>query len=416
MKLKTTLISLALLFTISSLTFANGLSLNSVGTRALGMGGAFVGLANDATALYWNPAGLAGQESSILFFGTDVIPSATYKNSAYGVDATMKLNHYISPNAFFNYNLGKLSLAFGVYVPAGLGAEWNGEELLPMTGGAGPFEWMSKIGVINFSPGIAYQVTEQFSIGLAINIYYAMFDLKKPNMIDANQDGIPDTFAQYSEESTGMGYGATVGLKYNINKQFSLGATFRTSTSVTMNGTGEFLGLPMKMESEFDRDVTWPMWIAGGIAFHPNEKMTLTLDGQYSNWSELDKMVAKYKTFPADGVFKLNWENALQIRAGFEHFINESFGYRVGYYYDPAPAPDETVNILFPSSTNHGATIGASYKIGNFCFNGSFEHLFGAERDIAPYVPAGAMQPENMPGLHQMDINAFSLGVTYLLK
>jgi len=30
-----------------------------VGARAMGMGSAFVGLANDATAIYWNPAGLA---------------------------------------------------------------------------------------------------------------------------------------------------------------------------------------------------------------------------------------------------------------------------------------------------------------------------------------------------------------------
>lgn len=31
----------------------------STGTRAAGMGGAFVGVADDATAIYWNPAGLA---------------------------------------------------------------------------------------------------------------------------------------------------------------------------------------------------------------------------------------------------------------------------------------------------------------------------------------------------------------------
>ncbi|MDZ7288531.1 MAG: PorV/PorQ family protein [candidate division KSB1 bacterium] len=35
-----------------------------VGGRAIGMGGAFVAAANDATSLYWNPAGIAGSERS----------------------------------------------------------------------------------------------------------------------------------------------------------------------------------------------------------------------------------------------------------------------------------------------------------------------------------------------------------------
>jgi len=39
---------------------AHGQDYGAVGTRAQGMGGAFVGLADDASAVYWNPAGLAG--------------------------------------------------------------------------------------------------------------------------------------------------------------------------------------------------------------------------------------------------------------------------------------------------------------------------------------------------------------------
>lgn len=38
---------------------AQAQTFSSVGTRAQGMGGAFVGVADDATAIYWNPAGLA---------------------------------------------------------------------------------------------------------------------------------------------------------------------------------------------------------------------------------------------------------------------------------------------------------------------------------------------------------------------
>ena len=38
-------------------TAAKFLHMN-VGSRAVGMGGAFTSIANDASAMYWNPAGL----------------------------------------------------------------------------------------------------------------------------------------------------------------------------------------------------------------------------------------------------------------------------------------------------------------------------------------------------------------------
>src|SRR5688500_16629352 len=39
---------------------AHAQSLDAISTRAQGMAGAFVGVADDASAVYWNPAGLAG--------------------------------------------------------------------------------------------------------------------------------------------------------------------------------------------------------------------------------------------------------------------------------------------------------------------------------------------------------------------
>ena len=52
----------------------------SAGTRAAGMGGAFVGVADDATAIYWNPAGLAaGSYFSLVLdrTSTEAVPEAS---------------------------------------------------------------------------------------------------------------------------------------------------------------------------------------------------------------------------------------------------------------------------------------------------------------------------------------------------
>ena len=43
---------------------AGGYALSGVGSKAIGMGGAFRGLADDWSAAYWNPAGLTQLEES----------------------------------------------------------------------------------------------------------------------------------------------------------------------------------------------------------------------------------------------------------------------------------------------------------------------------------------------------------------
>jgi hypothetical protein len=67
---------------------AAGQGFNALGTRAAGMAGAFVGVADDASAIYWNPAGLASGSffSLVLDFGTaeatpEAFPAASERSS-----------------------------------------------------------------------------------------------------------------------------------------------------------------------------------------------------------------------------------------------------------------------------------------------------------------------------------------------
>lgn len=407
---------------------ANGLSLNSIGPKALGMGGAFVGVANDLTAIYWNPAGLSKVEgTNFMLFATDIIPIGTYKfnypDFGIDIDAKMKTNHYISPNFFANYSTGQWSFGLGIYVPAGLGAEWDGSELLPLSNGVQQ-EWLSKIAVINISPAASYKVSDRFSIGLAVNIFYGMFDMKRPANL---YDPIVTSF-QYEEESTGIGYGVTLGTLIKLHEKVDLGLTFRTKTDVSMSGAAKnkmFGLMGAATESDFDRDVSWPLWFGAGLAFRPAENLTVAIDAQYSQWSESStQFVTDYKDpnwkaameAKGENILELNWEDATQIRMGAEYLITPNLPLRLGYYRDPAPAPDETLTCLFPSSSNEVLTGGIGYKMGNLNFDFAMEYLFGTDRKIPDDFDLSLGEfVYAQPGTHHMDIFAFSIGVGYKL-
>lgn len=423
-----------LVLSLAGTVFANGLSLNSPGPRALAMGGAFVGLANDGSAIYWNPAGLAGQESAIKLIATDIIPLANYQLAAYGIDTEAEMIHYLGPNMFFNYLMGDLALGLGVFVPAGIGTEWDGADLLAFAGppqidllGDGSllvtnpyagkeFEWMSKIAVIDISPAVAYQISDKVSLGVAANIYYGMLELKRGEdqiNILANYgvpaDGMLDT--QSAFDVSGLGYGGSLGLMYRASERFSLGLSYKTPVNVKFEGDGTFdlPGLTDPVDSELE--IEWPTWIGAGMAFYATENLTFTADAQYSNWKSLEKIDITIQLPEAYGGEKeeeleLKWENAIQWRLGWEYKATPCLALRGGYYYDPAPAPDETLNFLFPSSTNSVLTGGFGYSKGKFDLDFGLEYLFGMERNIAA-------SGHNMPGKHSLDVFAFSLGLGY---
>lgn len=415
--------------------YSNGLSLNSIGSRALGMGGAFVGLADDASAVYWNPAGLANISGGYIgVYGTDVLPMAKYENKQLNINTETKTNHYISPNIMFFRDCmlyDKLKVSLSAYVPAGLGSEWDGEDLKLLSNNKA-YEWKSKIAVFNISPAVSYKILPNLSVGAALNVYYGMFDLKRPSVSKLAPTLTID--GQYDESSNGWGFGGTFGVLYSPIQELSIGATLRTKTNVSMSGTAKNSMMPLipvlaaPGESDFDRDVAWPLWAAVGIAVRPLAGLTLTLDAQYSQWSEScnefntefkdAKWVAALSPTEANK-FKLKWDDAVQVRLGAEYKVNDDLAVRCGVYNDPAPAPDQTYNLLFPDMTYTGITLGGSYKIDKISIDLGLEYLIGQERNIAQAYETYTVQgnqvqvASNLGGIHNCNIFAISLGIGY---
>ena len=385
---------------------ANGLNLNGVGSKAIAMGGAFIGLADDYSAVFWNPAGLTQTKQSTLFlFETNLIPKGTYQFSMAGIDA--KSVSKIYPSGALGYLKpinDKLVLGLCAYVPAGSGSTWDGEALKNLAGGK-VYTWESMIAIVTVAPVIAYKVTDTFSLGATLNLNYGLLNLQRPTAV-----------GQYEEKSSGIAFGATLGAFFKPSDKFSAGINFRTPAKVKFKGTvkmpgAALMGLPAEDDSE--REASWPMWLGAGIAAKPIDKLTITADVQYTNWKKVQDIPmtftnAGWKQYlEAGSKLDLKWEDTIQYRLGVQYALCDKWALRAGYYYDPSPSPTETLSILLPEITYNVITAGFGYQAGKLTIDACFEMLMGKDATMTPGSGTG------MPGTHGMSILVPNIAITY---
>lgn len=407
---------------------ANGLNLNGLGTRAVSMGGAFIGLADDFSLVYWNPAG-AGFLKQPLFgaYLTDLIPVNKYQVTIppdLSINAQTRLSHYLGfMVAYYRPLNDRLKVGIGVYTPSGLGANWRGEDFQEMTAGVA-YDWTSKVGLFTISPTIAWMISDRLSVGANLNINYGMFSLKRWAG-EADMGEGPMDLGQYDETLHGWGFGLTLGILARPADWVSAGLTVKTCSTVKFKGTAEMIylgyaGYPDS--SDLRRNIRWPWFVGGGVALKPVEGLVVTADLQWTGWSVLKSLDTTYldpfwdlmMSEAGNDSILLDWKDRWQLRFGLEYRLTPEFSFRAGYYSDPSPAPDYTMNILLPSFDFHSFNAGVGYEWRGLSLNWGLEFLSGKRRDVTfeELLAAGTLG-QAMPGTYRMHLIVPSVSVSY---
>lgn len=393
-----------LMLGLSSGLYSNGLNLNGNGSKAIAMGGAFVGLADDFSAVFWNPAGLTQmEEASLSFFVTNIIPDGGYKFDLLGIDAEPESKTYFSGAAgFFKPLSDKVVVGLYAYVPSALGVTWNGADLVNLSDGM-VYDWETMLAIITVSPTIAVKVSDTLSLGASFNINYGLSKLHRPGL------------GQYEEDLSGVAFGATIGMLFKPVDKFSIGLTYKTPMKAKLKGDvimagAPLLGLPDTDEGE--READWPMWLGTGIAFKPNEKLTFTADVQYTNWKKMEGIPMSFTNagwilFFEDGAnLELEWKDTVQIRLGMEYKVSPKFALRAGYYSDPSPSPKSTQTILLPEIPYNFITAGFGYNTAKITLDFSIEYGIGKDVEVS-------LTDGGMPGIHSMSFLVPNISFTY---
>ena len=186
--------SLALVMVLSAVAFADGIGAfsafkNGIGARALAMGGAFVAVANDATATLWNPAGLAQLDDTRL---------AGMSTDLWGLN--LATHQYIG--------------AVTTFANLGIGLGWERA--------SGTGDQVDDAGVIIGN----YEVVEQAIIG---SLATSVLDVA---MAGAN---VKYYMASTSAGDAGSGFGFDLGLLVNLGDMFVIGVNAMDLASSTFS-------------------------------------------------------------------------------------------------------------------------------------------------------------------------------------
>lgn len=348
------------------------------GSKAMAMGGAFIGLADDSSALYWNPAGLTqlDEQSLSVYAGTDAIVADLISNYSYKKDtrdAKIDAQSIFTPFTDAAFNLAYVKGSTGksdkwmygfAYTYKSLGVEWKDSELKQLTNGTS-YEWGSHGAIYTLSGGLAYKCCDKFSLGAAVDVNFWSASLKMPSL-PLNQSPDP---GQYTEETNGRMIGLTVGMLFKPCKKFSLGGTCKfplTKWNTKGRATLSNFDTPASGAKRIAK-FPWSLGIGGA---YKTDRITVTADVDYTNWKTIDTIEIEFdknewKNFKSYDL-KLDWKNCFQWGVGVEYKLSRWVALRGGYRYDPNPGPETTQNILIPVHEFNFFTGGAHFNILNY--------------------------------------------------
>ncbi|MBP7310327.1 MAG: outer membrane protein transport protein [Candidatus Cloacimonetes bacterium] len=449
-KIQLTLLILSLL-SITSLLFAGGFALSGVGSRATAMAGAFRGLSDDATAMYWNPAGLGFMEGNSLDVGgTFILPSSTWEAGAmyaaipgFGTgefEAEKKLRSF--PNAFLTMaKHPKLKYGLGVFVPYGLGTTWDIYKLPPAHPVYGPLgyaagfpedEMKSSIAILDVHPSVAYQIMPNLSAGAGISVFYGSIELGK---VSLTKTSAADTLNNYifqpfssDMSGSGIGFGANLGMLFKPTPCLSLGLTGKLPATISMKGDAEiYRWIPTPMvpaamqvggKSDIETDLNLPGELGLGISYKVKPNWALNLDYAYTMWSALDEVVIEMdEPIPTLGITEsvvtFNWEDTHRISLGTEYLMNNN-AFRAGMYYDQTPIPKETQTPTLSDVGNKiSANLGYGRSFGKFSFDVNAQYVMFSEREVESISLDAQNSPTNMTGTYNSNSISGIIGLGY---
>lgn len=373
------------------------------GARAQGMGGAFIAVADDATAASWNPAGLAQLERpevslvyNLFWREESFDDTGSLWLDGEGVVSLDNLNYasvvYPLPVAPWGRNI---VLSFNYQRRYDFNRELRGSVRdytgLPfgdVLGTRADYEFTAKGSLNAVTPAASIELTKTLSIGFAANFFRSGlgengWSTENAQLVSTDLNGVPSGRSKIVikddfEDVNGTSY--TAGVLWAPNQKLSIGAVYHSAMKMRYSQftTTRLYSYPDwdGAQLEFLRLATTQRWrtefpasFGLGVAYRVNDRLTISVDATRRMWSDfisvrlggtsegppVGQRLSSITGLPAA---RSDVDDVYTLRAGAEYVFANPNQFlqrylptlRAGAFYDPEPSngkPDPVYGITF---------------------------------------------------------------------
>jgi len=342
----------ALILAGPAVAAAGGFANTDLSASAAGVSNAFVATANDASAMAFNPSGIAWQDGVSLMGGGSLIrsrnaslkqPTVIYpdtggRRSAYHVFAA------VMPHG---HNLG-----FGMSYVTAYDTDDNWSTL------GGSFG-VTDINIQRLSADAIYAVSSSLAVSVGADWY-------------RGKAALSQGLVRFDGRSKANAFGGHASLMWRPRYGWSFGLMGRTGSKVKFNGNGGTLSLQLPAE------------VTAGVAHDFTDHLRLEIDGDWTRWSSLKNL--NVVGGAAAQTQALNLRDSVSGMAGLTWTWVENGTFRFGYAFDGAASKGASFNPAMADQDGQRLSLGGGFDAFGFHTDVSYTYAFYPNKAVTGLV------------------------------
>jgi long-chain fatty acid transport protein len=384
---------------ISGAASASGFAL--IEQSSSGLGNAYAGgsaIAEDASTVYFNPAGMANIKGSQVLVAVHAIkPSAQFSDT--GSTATVTDNGgdagslALVPSLYLVGDINEQwKYGIGVSSPFGLKTEytstWTGRYLAIK----------SELKTVNVNPSISYRMNDMVSLGFGLDAQYAEATLTKSG----------GGAGEVKVTGNDWAYGANIGALFQVNKELRIGAAYRSSIKHSLKGDVTF-AIATINNGAVTADVEVPDTFSLSFVDAITPQWEVMGDITWTKWSTFKNLDVVRTSGATLSHTAENWSDTYRYSLGATHRYNDVWKVRIGLAYDQTPTSDQNRTAAIPDSDRTWLALGGQYKISAAsALDFGYAHIYVKDAALHQTGPTGTVI-----GSYQNSVDILSMQYAY---